>query len=62
MKLRIFNGFHTPVEEGKTCKVGSELERKHYFDCSIFQKNIKFIAKGFIVFCPIFLSNDEEKS
>ena len=62
MKLRIFNGFRTPVEEGKTCKVGSELERKHYFDCSIFQKNIKFIAKGFIVFCPIFLSNDEEKS
>lgn len=63
MKLRIFNGFRTPVEGGeKTCKVGSKLERKHHFDCSIFQKNIRFIAKGFIVFCPIFLSNDAEKN
>ncbi|WP_154303443.1 hypothetical protein [Bifidobacterium catenulatum] len=61
MKLRIFNGFCTPVEGGKTCKVGSEPERKHHLDCSIFQKNIRFIAKGFIVFCPIFLSNDAEK-
>ena len=61
MKLRIFNGFRKPVVGGKTCKVGSEPERKHHFDCSIFQKNIRFIAKGFIVFCPIFLSNDAEK-
>ena len=61
MKLRIFNGFRTPVVRGKTCKVGSEPERKYHFDCSIFQKNIRFIAKGFIVFCPIFLSNDAEK-
>ena len=61
MELRISNGFHTPVVWGKTCKVDSGLKRKHHFNCFIFQKNIRFIAKCFIVSCLIFLSNDAEK-
>ena len=61
MELRISNGFHTPVVWGKTCRVDSGLKRKHHFNCFIFQKNIRFIAKCFIVSCLIFLSDDAEK-
>lgn len=48
--------------DGARCScLRPDLERKHHFDCSIFQKNIRFIAHCFIVFCLIFLSNDAEK-
>lgn len=48
--------------DGARCScLRPDLERKHHFDCSIFQKNIRFIAQCFIVFCLILLSNDAEK-
>lgn len=52
MKLRIFNGFRKPVERGKTCKVGSEPERKHHFDCSIFQKTSDLLQKVSLFSAP----------